>query len=156
MMYECECELCENAIAEHDAVVDGKPMKICHKCALTNDALILQKPTSEQIKESQRLFTVKEVLHRAAGIRGTMDKTTFVTSRNAPMQQSVPVLRTVPQENSIAKRRWFQRHANENVKIKDIKDFRTENKIDSGLEIKKQRAEEIEIIEEDSENSQDI
>jgi len=148
MIYECACELCENAIAENDAVVDGKCMKICNKCAMTNDVLILHTPSSEQVKESKRLFTVKEVLYRAAGIRGTFDKTTFVTSKNAPVQNA-PVLRTVSQENSIAKRRWFQRHANEDVKINDLNEIKI-SKIESGFEIKKQKAEEIEIIEEDS------
>ena len=149
MVYGCVCELCETGPAEHDAVVDNKPMKICRKCAMTNDALILHTPSSDQIKESKRLFTVKEVLHRAAGIKGTLDKTKFVTSRNAPMQQNIPVLRTVSQENSAAKRRWFQRHVNENAQPKN-EEIRN-SKIESGFEIKKQKAEEeIEIIEEDS------
>jgi len=147
MMYECE--LCGN-VAENDAIVDGKYMKICDKCVITNDALVLQKPTSEQVKESQRLFTVKEVLHRAAGIKGTLDRTTFVTSKNA-QPQTVPVLRTVPQENSIAKRRWFQRHANEDIKIRDLNEIKN-SKIESEFEIKKQKVEEeIEVeAEEDS------
>ena len=149
MAYDCECELCENAIAENDVIFDGKAMKICNKCARTNDVLLLHTPSSEQVKESKRLFTVKEVLYRAAGIKGTMDKTTFITSRNSPSQTAAPILRTVSQENSIAKRQWFQRHANDSAKIKGLDEIKN-SKIESGFEIKKQKAEEIEIIEEDS------
>lgn len=64
-----QCELCGEYTNTIDAIMDGRAMDLCRMCALSNNAIILEKPSVEKLKKVERLFTVKERLEEAAGLR---------------------------------------------------------------------------------------
>lgn len=65
------CSICErNDVRLVDAVVDNEIKKICDSCAaIHEDIVIIPKPTAEQLKESERSFTVYERLRRMARLK---------------------------------------------------------------------------------------
>jgi len=62
------CEECEEREAERDAIVDGVPTRLCARCASMTSGIVVQKPNQLQIDESKRMWRVKEILSRSAGI----------------------------------------------------------------------------------------
>jgi hypothetical protein len=62
------CEECGENEAEKDAIVDGMPMKLCGKCASVSSGIVINKPSQGQVDESKRMWRVKEILSRSAGI----------------------------------------------------------------------------------------
>lgn len=65
------CEECGEECAEEsslfDAIIYGKNLKVCDKCAKLCGALIIQKPTKDQIEKSKRPST-RDAMRRATGI----------------------------------------------------------------------------------------
>jgi len=62
------CEECEEREAERDAIVDGLPVRLCSRCASMTPGIVVEKPSQIQVDESKRMWRVKEILSRSAGI----------------------------------------------------------------------------------------
>ena len=62
------CEECEEREAERDAIIDGVPTRLCARCASMTSGIVVQKPNQLQVDESKRMWRVKEILSRSAGI----------------------------------------------------------------------------------------
>ena len=65
------CEECGEEFAEEsalfDAIIYGKNSKLCDNCSKLCGALIIQKPTKEQVERSKTPST-REAMRRATGI----------------------------------------------------------------------------------------
>lgn len=65
------CEECGDEFPEEsalfDAIIYGKNSKVCGKCSKLCGALVIQKPTKEQIEKSKRPST-RDAMRRATGI----------------------------------------------------------------------------------------
>lgn len=53
-----------------DAIYGNEVAKICEECALLEDIPIIRKPSSFQLEESNRQYTVQERLARMSGVKG--------------------------------------------------------------------------------------
>ncbi len=51
-----------------DAISNGEVMKICEECSVTENIPLIRKPSTEQLKDSERLLGVRERLRRMAGL----------------------------------------------------------------------------------------
>jgi len=73
-----------------DAVYENEISKICEECALIENIPIIRKPSSFQLKESQRPYTVQERLARMSGVKGKISEPPRL--RNLPMGEKLPVV----------------------------------------------------------------
>lgn len=64
------CEECGHKDILVSAIVNGKLKRICHRCVIANNAIVIKKPKEIAIKEPQRK-SVKEILNEMSGIKGT-------------------------------------------------------------------------------------
>lgn len=63
------CERNENEVKLLDALDDKEVIKICEECAFSENIPILRKPTSFQLKESEKPYSIRQRLSRMAGIK---------------------------------------------------------------------------------------
>jgi ribosome-binding protein aMBF1 (putative translation factor) len=63
-----KCERSGEDVRLLDAISGGEIVKMCEKCALIEDMPIIKRPTTQQLKESERPYSVKERLRRMAGL----------------------------------------------------------------------------------------
>ena len=63
-----ECEECQENEAEKPVIIDGGIKRLCSKCAAVSGGVLIEKPSSNQIDESKRLWRVREMLSKSAGI----------------------------------------------------------------------------------------
>ena len=69
-MEKCaRCGKNEEEVMLFDGIYVNEPVKICERCAILSNILIIKKPTSEQLKASERPFGVRDRLSRMAGIK---------------------------------------------------------------------------------------
>lgn len=65
------CEECGDEFPEEsalfDAIIYGKSSKVCDKCAKLCGALVIQKPTKDQVEKSKKPST-RDAMRRATGI----------------------------------------------------------------------------------------
>jgi len=113
-----ECEFCGNEV-QCDAIVDGKYIKVCKRCAKTENIVILQQPTAPQLHDSYKRPTVRQILGRMNGINRApiqTNKTEFnpyanlrtpsgkgsvrerLEALNAPKQQSPQTIKEAPKD----------------------------------------------------------
>ncbi len=67
-----KCAVCGKSEAEDEivrAIYGTHIQDVCRGCAETEGIAILKKPTAEQLKESERPFTVDERLERLTGVK---------------------------------------------------------------------------------------
>lgn len=64
------CEKSENIAKLMDAIYGSEIVKICEECALIENIPIIRKPSSFQLKEAEKPYTVSERLRRMAGVKG--------------------------------------------------------------------------------------
>ena len=57
---EEKCEICGSYDRLREAIVDGSTVSICSACAFTHDALVIEKPTEEQLAGINRCGLRKE------------------------------------------------------------------------------------------------
>lgn len=62
------CEECQEREAEKDVLMDGQSMSLCSKCAAISGGIIVEKPSQAQVDDSKRMWRVREILSRSAGI----------------------------------------------------------------------------------------
>lgn len=65
------CERCERSDKEVklvDAIYDREIVKICEECALTENIPIVRRPSSSQLQESEKSYSVGERMKRMAGV----------------------------------------------------------------------------------------
>ncbi len=63
-----ECESCEKREAEVDALISGEYKRMCKTCAHLEGAVVIEKPARNNVMESYKRATVKEVLMRMSGV----------------------------------------------------------------------------------------
>ena len=71
-MEQEKCFRCERSGEEAkllDAVYENEMVKICEECSLIEDIPIIRKPSSFQLEESEKSYSVRERLNRIAGIK---------------------------------------------------------------------------------------
>ncbi|MEM4152613.1 MAG: hypothetical protein QXK80_00620 [Candidatus Pacearchaeota archaeon] len=64
---EEECEECLTKDFLVDAIVDGKAKRICNRCVIANNAIVLKKPSHINIEKMEKT-TVSDVMRRLTGI----------------------------------------------------------------------------------------
>ena len=77
MLIQERCEICGMTSLETelvDAIISGEIVKVCNSCAERDELVLVSRPTSAQLKEASRPFTVSERLHKMAGIKLTKDE----------------------------------------------------------------------------------
>jgi len=62
------CDKSEGDVKLLDAVSGNEMVKICEECSLVENLPIIRRPTTSQLKESEKPYTVKERLRRMAGL----------------------------------------------------------------------------------------
>jgi len=60
-MEEEKCEICGRYALLKEAIVDGSQIKICPLCVVSHDAIVIEKPTDEQIANIHRPIYAKEI-----------------------------------------------------------------------------------------------
>lgn len=71
MMDEKElCENCQENSADRDGLVDGEFKRLCGKCSLLDNAVILEGRSNVDISKINARRTVKEILIGMSGIKG--------------------------------------------------------------------------------------
>ncbi len=63
-----KCQRSERAVKLLDAIYGSEIVKICEECAVSENIPIIRKPTSFQLNESEKPYTVRERLSKMAGI----------------------------------------------------------------------------------------
>jgi hypothetical protein len=78
-----EKEICEECGSENtlDAVFIGKMVKMCRRCAEANGAVILKKPTTEQITRAERESSLQVRVRQWRNQRGGVPEATLETLR---------------------------------------------------------------------------
>ena len=70
-MAECfKCSKPGEEVKLLDVILDDEIVKVCGECFSNEDFPVIKKPTTSQLKESERPYTVKERLRRIQGLRG--------------------------------------------------------------------------------------
>src|SRR3989344_3577946 len=68
-MAECfKCGKSSEEVKLLDAIFNDELVKICEECSLSEDIPIIRRPTTSQLKESERSYSVRERLRRMAGL----------------------------------------------------------------------------------------
>lgn len=68
-MVECfKCGKSDEEIKIFDGISSGEIVKVCEACADNEEMPLIRKPTTAQLKESEKKYTVKERLRRMAGL----------------------------------------------------------------------------------------
>lgn len=69
-MQECSrCGRKEDSVKLLDVISSGEIEKICEECALTEELPIIRRPTSYQLQESEKPYTVRQRLAKMAGVK---------------------------------------------------------------------------------------
>ena len=71
------CHIRENEVRLFDAVCNGQMDKICERCSIIENIPIIRKPTSPQLKESEKSIGVYERMKRLIGISSPQTEKTF-------------------------------------------------------------------------------
>ncbi len=63
-MAEEEKPVCEECGSENilDVIYEARTAKLCHDCAMMNGAIILKKPTTEQVSKAERAGSIQETV----------------------------------------------------------------------------------------------
>lgn len=114
-----KCVICGRSEAEGEivrAVYGNHIQDICIGCAERETLTILKKPTAEQLKESERPFTVDERLERMTGVK-RRDKASgliindFIKTKSTQKKQDYSYLNIVENFN------WHIKNARRRMKI---------------------------------------
>lgn len=76
-MEEEKCFRCERSSSQAkllDAVYENDIVKICEECSLLENIPVIRKPSSEQLNESEKPFTLRERMRRMARIEDKPEK----------------------------------------------------------------------------------
>jgi len=63
-----KCEECEENEAEFEVIAEGQYKGVCRICGKNPEFVPIEKPSQNQVDESKRMWRVKEILSRSAGI----------------------------------------------------------------------------------------
>ena len=80
-----ECESCLKSESEVDALIGGEYKRMCKTCAHLEGAVVIEKPARNNVMDSYKRATVREVLLRMSGM-----------PKNRPVQQAANNLRLSP------------------------------------------------------------
>ena len=134
------CEECEENEAEKPVIVEGELKRLCRKCAAVTSGVVVEKPSQIQVDESKRMWRVREILSRSAGIPYTQKPV------NIP-----PTLRTVSLEDlrrvDKDKKSLYQQRAEGRMK-REAEAAASRNGADKIIEESKAIKDEIELIDE--------
>lgn len=61
------CERSEKEVRLLDAIYENDVVKICERCAVVEDILILRRPSTSQLKESEKSYSVYQRLKKLSG-----------------------------------------------------------------------------------------
>jgi len=64
------CDRSKEEVKLLDAVYGNELVKVCEECSLIENVPIIRKPSSSQLIESEKPFSVRQRLRRMAGLRG--------------------------------------------------------------------------------------
>lgn len=68
-MEQCyRCEKTEKEVRLSDAIYENEIVKICERCAILEGIPIIKKPTTSQLKDSERSYSVYQRLKRISGL----------------------------------------------------------------------------------------
>lgn len=67
--YAMECVSCEKRESEVDALIGGEYKRMCKMCAQLEGAVVVERPNRNNVMDSYKRATVKEVLTRMSGIQ---------------------------------------------------------------------------------------
>jgi len=76
-----ECESCEKRESEVDALIGGEYQRMCRMCAQLEGAVIVERPNRNNVMDSYKRATVKEVLTRMSGIAKNKPAPAVITSK---------------------------------------------------------------------------
>jgi hypothetical protein len=71
-------------------------MKVCEKCVLIEDVVIIPKPTKTQLQEAEIPYTVYERLAKMSGVKGKQESSKKVKSEN----MTLSLLQSAKQPNT--------------------------------------------------------
>jgi len=77
-MEEDRCFRCDRSKEEVrllDAVYGNELVKVCEECSLVENIPIIRKPSSSQLQESEKPFSVRQRLNRMAGLKDEREET---------------------------------------------------------------------------------
>jgi ribosome-binding protein aMBF1 (putative translation factor) len=87
-MEECDiCGISGTYVKLYEAISDEGIIKICSKCAKSEGSPIIRKPTTFQLKESERKHTVYERLSKASGFKPKREE--FISKEDMTLKKIV-------------------------------------------------------------------
>lgn len=93
------CDICKKQFNEgelYQGVLEDSVVKVCNFCAESENIPIIKKPTSEQLKNADKSYSVRERMERMAGIRNVTD----ISSDQNTVQRNLSRLR-IPDKKQI-------------------------------------------------------
>ena len=113
-----KCVICGKSEVESEivrAIYSSQIQDICRECAENEGIAVMKKPTAEQLKESERPFTVDERLERLTGVK-RKDKSMqvihdFIKAQPRPKKQDYSYLKLIDNFQ------WHIKNARRRVKI---------------------------------------
>ncbi len=81
-MEECvRCHRAEEEIKLFDVIYGNEMVKMCERCAILEEIPIIKKPTTSQLKEAEKNYSVYQRLKRMAGLEKKEEKHETILSR---------------------------------------------------------------------------
>jgi len=81
-MEEEVCFRCERSGKEvrlFDAIYENEIVKVCEKCSITENLLVIRKPTTSQLRDSEKSYTVYQRMKILAGLNKKEKKTETIS-----------------------------------------------------------------------------
>ncbi len=111
------CIICNKSEFEGEilrGIYANQIQDVCRECAENEGIAVMKKPTAEQLKESERPFTVDERLERLTGVK-RRDKspiiTDFIKASPRPKKQDYSYL------NLVDNFQWYVKNARRRMKV---------------------------------------
>lgn len=110
------CERNEKEVRLLDAIYENDMIKVCERCAITENIPVIRKPSTSQLRESEKSYSVYQRLKKLAGLEKQEKKTETILNQIRKLDESPDL--EVPEEkkpfNLIDNFHWLVARARRN------------------------------------------
>lgn len=113
------CSISGNDVRLFDAIYEGKMESICERCSIIENIPIIKKPSSSQLKESEKAPGVYDRMKRMSGIRDIKKEETFFIDDKLDELEKMPELE-LPEREKLNLIEHFHWHIMKNRRKKGL------------------------------------
>ena len=111
------CERNENQVKLLDALDDKEVIKICEECAFSENIPILRKPTSFQLKESEKPYSIRQRLSKMAGIKEEKKEDISEVTKKIMQKVNIDALRKTDYKSELDKKYKMAKERNKPLNL---------------------------------------